>query len=155
MTTSATHSTLDSLPETRRPLNILYADDVRELRDFMCLFLGREGHHVETASDGQSALERLIQAPGAFDLLITDHQMPCLNGLELVTRVRELPFAGKIVVFSSEQSAAILTGYRRLAVDFILSKPSFPASLRSMLRFLFGPAKDESSTAEPPAKDQT
>jgi len=119
-----------------RTLHILYADDMRELRRLLEITLGRDGHTVETAEDGQEALNRITATPSAFDLLITDHHMPNMNGLELVSRLRSLPFAGKIVVFSSELSEEVADAYRRLKVDCILPKPIFPATLRAVLATL-------------------
>ncbi len=124
-------------PPAVRPLRILYADDLRQLREFMTVMLGREGHLVETVEDGAEALDLLDRAPDAFDLLITDHHMPRLNGLELVRAVRRLPFAGKIIVFSSELDEMVHERYRRLHVDLILPKPIFPVTFRQMLNELY------------------
>ena len=126
-----------SEPRPIRSLHILYAEDLKQLRDFMGIMLGREGHTVETADDGTAALERLGSDLSAFDLLITDHHMPRLNGLELVRCLRRLPFAGRIIVFSSELSEEINEQYRKLGVDLILPKPIFPVTFRTMLRELF------------------
>jgi len=116
---------------------VLYADDMRELRTLLEMILRRDGGYtVETVPDGRDALERIVAAPGAFDVLITDHHMPCMNGLELVGRLRALRFPGQIVVFSSELSEEIATAYRQLRVDCILPKPVFPATLRAVLATL-------------------
>ena len=120
-----------------RPLRILYADDMKQLREFMTIMLNREGHTVETVPDGADALEWIDRAPTAFDLLITDHHMPRLTGLELVRAVRHLPFAGKIIVFSSELSELVHERYQRLNVDLILPKPIFPVTFRQLLHQLY------------------
>ena len=121
-----------------RPLHILYADDMPELRVLLQDALALEGHSIETAGDGNQALERLKQAQSGFDLVITDHHMPGISGLELVRQARELPYPGKIVVFSSGLSEPVQEEYRRFSVDAILTKPVFPAMLDSMLVQLFG-----------------
>ena len=120
-------------------LRILYADDMRELREVARIALGREGHVIECVCDGQEALERITADPHAYDLLITDHHMPNLDGLELVTHVRTLPFEGKIMVFSSELSASVSAAYHDLKVDRILFKPVFPSELRAILSEMFAP----------------
>jgi CheY-like chemotaxis protein len=122
-----------------RPLRVLYADDMKELRDLLKIVLGKEGHLVETVSDGTLAHELLVANPNAYDLLITDHHMVDMNGLELVQRVRELPYAGKILIFSSELSAEVTAAYHRLAVDQVIHKPVFPAALRKLIADMFGP----------------
>ncbi len=135
-----------------RPLHILYAADLRELRELIGCGLTREGHHIETVGDGGEALKRLTPALAAFDLLITDHQMPGLNGLELVRHIRQLPFSGKIIIFSSELSQAVQEQYRQLAVDLILPKLIFPVTLHRMLEQLFAPGSAEPWRREVPAQ---
>ncbi len=98
--------------------------------------LSREGHGIECVADGRLALARVIADPG-FDLVITDHHMPNMNGLELVTRLREQEFAGKIMVFSSELGSAVAADYTRLKVDHILYKPVYPSVLRQALHAMF------------------
>jgi CheY-like chemotaxis protein len=122
----------------RRPLRILYADDVRELREVARISFGREGHHIECVDDGAEALAK-VSASADLDLLITDHHMPRLNGLELVRALRTgpAPFDGKIIVFSSELSPEVAQQYREFAVNRILYKPVFPSQLREVLKELF------------------
>lgn len=133
----ATTVTTPATAPAVRPLHILYAEDLKQLRDFMGLMLGREGHTVETADDGSIALDRLNSDLTAFDLLITDHHMPRMNGLELVRRVRATSFAGRIIVFSSELNEEVHDQYRQLGVNLILPKPIFPVTFRELLRDLY------------------
>ena len=120
----------------RPSLRILYADDLRELREVARISFSRDGHGIECCEDGSLALQR-YQADPKFDLIITDHHMPNMNGLEFVTRLRELEFPGKIIVFSSELSEAVARQYREQRVDRILYKPIFPSVLRQNLAELF------------------
>jgi two-component system chemotaxis response regulator CheY len=128
-------------PSPKRSLRILYADDLKELRDVARIALGREGHVIDCVEDGQLALERLRVDPNAYDLLISDHHMPHLDGLGLITHVRELPFSGKILIFSSELSTMVSDAYHELRVDRILFKPVFPSELRQVLVDLFSPVE--------------
>jgi two-component system chemotaxis response regulator CheY len=116
--------------------HILYADDMPDLRRLLEMTLGRDGHTVATVPDGRAALDLITAAPAAFDLLITDHHMPVMNGLELVGRLRQLQFAGRIIIFSAALSAEVSAAYRRLRVDYILPKPIFPDTLRALLATL-------------------
>lgn len=106
---------------------------MRELRDLAMITLGRDGHTVECVKDGQAALGRLSAQPDAFDLLITDHHMPNMNGLELIQQVRTLPYKGKIIVFCSELSQDVNQSYCNLGVNEILYKPIMPSELRNVL----------------------
>lgn len=133
----ATTSSPAAAPDPgRRALRILFADDVRELRHVAQISFTRQGHQVECFADGQLALDRFLTDRN-FDLVITDHHMPNLNGLGFVTRLRELAFTGRIMVFSSELSDLVARQYRELNVDRILYKPVFPSTLRQTLAELF------------------
>jgi len=120
-----------------RPIRVLYAEDMKELRDLMGIVLDSEAYHLETRENGQLAFARLCLNLADFDLLITDHHMPVMNGLELVQHLRRLGFAGKIIVFTSELSPSIHAGYSALKVDRMLPKPIRPATLRQLLVELF------------------
>jgi CheY-like chemotaxis protein len=124
-----------------RTLRILYADDLPELRDVARISFGREGHETECFADGALAFARIL-ADSNFDLVITDHHMPNMNGLEFVKKLREVGFAGKVMVFSSELSEIVARQYREQKVDRILYKPVFPSVLRKALVELF-PGEEE------------
>jgi two-component system chemotaxis response regulator CheY len=109
-----------------------------ELREVARISMGRDGHQVECVEDGAEALEKIgADASSPFDVVITDHHMPNMNGVELVMQLRAQGFPGKIMVFSSELSREIHGAYQRLNVDRILYKPIFPSTLRQVLIDLY------------------
>ena len=136
--TSSASSPVAGSP-AHRSLRILYADDLVELRRVAEISLSREGHGVECCENGDLALARIVADP-AFDLVITDHHMPNMNGLELVAKLRECSYGGKIMVFSSELSEEVAAQYREQKVDRILYKPVIPSTLRRTLNELFPPS---------------
>jgi len=117
----------------KRTKRVLYVDDMRELREVARLALSRSGHRGECAPDGKDALELVRANPGVFDIVITDHHMAVMNGIELVMKLRELNFAGKIVVVSSELNLEVEMDYRRLGIDRILYKPVELSELRALV----------------------
>src|SRR5262249_32676833 len=116
-----------------RTWRILYAEDVRELREIARMTLKPEGHAIECVNDGRAALERLQAAPEAFDVILMDHHMPRMNGLEFVEELRKMKWPGKIIVFSSELRKEVERAYLALHVDLVLPKPIFPSELRKAL----------------------
>ena len=122
----------EAVDPARKQLRVLYADDMLQLRELLVIVLSRDGHTVDTAANGFDALEKVTAAPSAYDVIITDHHMPGMNGLELVTSIRQTPYQGKIIIFSSELSEAVNTAYHRLKVHCILPKPIFPSQLREL-----------------------
>ncbi|MEI6413385.1 MAG: response regulator [Pseudomonadota bacterium] len=68
---------------------ILSVDDSASIRQMVALTLERNGYAVTQAADGREALTRL--RGGGIDMIITDINMPNMNGIELVRQVRALP----------------------------------------------------------------
>lgn len=85
--------------------------------------LTRSGHVVACVNDGHEAWVALTARPDGYDVLITDHDMPRLNGLALVTQLRANGFGGHIVVVSGSIDAVLAAKYRALEVDAMLAKP--------------------------------
>jgi DNA-binding response OmpR family regulator len=98
-------------------------DDEDAVSSLVCEILQYHGHQVTTLANGRLAWEKLSAAPGTFDVLILDLNMPGLNGLELARRARDLPFAGLIFVMSGRLSETDRAEFQRLRVDRIIEKP--------------------------------
>jgi DNA-binding response OmpR family regulator len=116
------------------PLNVLLAEDERSVAFSISFALKADGHKIEIVNDGEEALSELTRKPGAFDLLITDHSMPRMNGVELVKRLRNIAFSGKIVVLSAHLSAENRAAYLALGVDTMIPKPFDVHLLRAAIR---------------------
>jgi two-component system, chemotaxis family, chemotaxis protein CheY len=117
----------------RKTKRVLYVDDMRELRDVARLALTRVGHKVDTAPDGADAFAMIVKNSAAYDMVITDHHMAGMNGLELVMKLREINFPGMIAIVSSELNSDVEHEYRALGVERILNKPVELARLRALV----------------------
>ncbi|MCB9706925.1 MAG: response regulator [Myxococcales bacterium] len=103
--------------------SILVVDDEAVVREFIVATLLPLGHHLVTASDGESALEAALASPP--DLVISDVMMPGMDGWSLVRRVRTHPRLAFVpFIFLSALSSVddILKGFR-LGADDYLPKP--------------------------------
>lgn len=105
-----------------RPLRILCADDNAMLGDMMLCLFSRAGHWVEHVANGLDAWERISADVLNYDVILTDHQMPGLTGLELVELLRQAKFRGRIVVHTSALTPAEFERYRALGVANIVIK---------------------------------
>jgi CheY-like chemotaxis protein len=113
----------------KRRLRVLCADDDQNVALILKYALENEGHHVECLDDGSAALRRVVEDLKFFDLIITDHHMPSLSGLEFVKKLRENKFPGRIIVHSSNLQESTTSAYQALEVDHILRKPVHLAEL--------------------------
>jgi CheY-like chemotaxis protein len=116
--------------KTRR---VLYVDDMRELREVASLALTRCGHKVDSAPDGKDALDMVMANMDAYDIVISDHHMGGMNGLELVMRLREIRYPGMIAIVSSELNEDVEEEYRHHGIERILYKPVALSDLRSLV----------------------
>ncbi len=112
-------------------ISILIVDDERSMRDFLKILLNKEGYKVDTASDGNQALEYIKEK--AFDLVITDIQMTGMSGLELLNAIKEhsptLPVV-IITAFASPDDAVF--AMKNGAFDYV-SKPFNVDEIKSVV----------------------
>lgn len=108
----------------RRCVRILHAEDDTLVARYVASFLTAKGYLIETVTNGRDALARIIAKPGFFDVLIADHSMPELTGLECATALRKLGYPGKIIVFASSLSAEVEAQFLAIGVSRILRKSS-------------------------------
>jgi len=98
------------------PLRILVADDVAQNLELLTLRLGRLGHQLATASDGEQAL--VLAQSQAFDVILMDVQMPLLDGLAATRRLRQWERqTGRPAVPVVALTASVLEEDRRATQD--------------------------------------
>ena len=73
--------------------------------------------------DGEDALARLKELPNHYHILITDHLMKRVSGLEFLVKLPVNVFKGRIIVLSGYFSLDLDAKYRALKVDRIMRKP--------------------------------
>ncbi|HRI83783.1 MAG TPA: response regulator [Opitutaceae bacterium] len=128
-----TSSFLANGPRQRR---FLYVEDFPSMRELMEVVLAGDGHALTCAANGLEALELVVAEPHSFDFVITDHDMPVMNGVELVTALRSIGFRGRILVLSAALTPETEEAYAGLRVDCVLAKPVPPLVLRTVISTL-------------------
>ncbi len=101
---------------------ILHAEDDQMMSILTARYLTERGYRIETAANGLEALAKVLNHPGSYDLIITDHVMPDLTGLAWLTTLRKTGYPGKIIVFATQFSADVEAQFRAVGVDCILWK---------------------------------
>lgn len=117
--------------------NILLVDDDEMVRYSLKRYLSKEGYNVTEAENGVSALKQIEEAQ--FDLIITDIIMPEMEGLELITALRESYPLMPIIAMSGGgrmNKAEYLSIANMMGVMATLSKPFAPEELVGAVRKL-------------------
>lgn len=107
----------------KEALQILAVEDEKAVAQILAVVLGGPMAKVTSAADGWEALIKIAASTRPFDVVITDHRMPRMSGLELVRRLRARQFTGKILVLSAHLSDEDIQAYEELHVDMMMSKP--------------------------------
>ena len=105
------------------PLRILVVEDEKAVAHMIALVLGGPTSQISKARNGWEALIKIGATAQPFDVIITDHRMPRMTGLQLVHRLRGQNFGGKILVLSAHLSDEVIDAYRNLGVDMMMTKP--------------------------------
>jgi len=112
-----------------RSLRVLVVDDEPNTLDVVSGYLRGDGHRVLTAADGSEAMNRFMTED--IDLVITDHGMPGMNGLQLASALHRIDPANPVI---------LLTGFafgpeqQPTSIDWVLKKPLVREELREAMR---------------------
>jgi two-component system, cell cycle response regulator len=121
------------MSEGRQALRLLIVEDEPTQRLLLQRILQRAGYEVESAADGEQALRKL--AAGTFQMLLTDWDMPGMNGVTLCRRARSAGLEGYLYILlltSHGSTAEVVAGLEAGADDF-LRKPAEEAELLARL----------------------
>lgn len=102
---------------------IIFVDDSDTIRKFVAMGLRLKNFLIDLASDGQEALEKIVI--NKVDLVITDLNMPNMDGFELITNLRNDPEYAKIpiIVLSTENQTEEMKKAMDLGANSYLVKP--------------------------------
>jgi CheY-like chemotaxis protein len=113
---------------------ILLADDDAATRDLVRRALATDGHSVTSTQDGSEALDKLQEAPTGYDLLITDVQMPGLDGIALA----EQGLAGhsqlRILLMSGFADELGRADHLKAKISSVLTKPFTLEQIRAAVK---------------------
>lgn len=116
-----------------RALRVLLVEDDVTNQLVVSRLLGRLGHQTEIAADGRAALEAFDRAGGRFDLVVTDLQMPHMDGTELIEQLRARVPALPIIVLTAHTMDASDDWLAMTRADCCVSKPLSIAELVAAL----------------------
>ncbi len=114
--------------------SILVVDDTRSMRKMVAAVLRPAGYEVEEAGDGVEALE--LARARVFDLVVTDQNMPGMDGVSLIRELRCLPDYDPValLVLSTEASPELKQKARNAGATGWMVKPFDPQRMIEIVR---------------------
>jgi len=117
---------------------ILLAEDDAATRDLVQRALALDGHQVIVTQDGAEALEKLQAAPDRIELLISDVQMPGVDGIELVEKGLAAAPTLRVVLMSGFAGEFGRAEHLKGRIARIITKPFTLEQIRSAVKAALG-----------------
>lgn len=111
-------------------------DDSITVRKVLNTTFSSAGYEVLEAKDGEDAMQKLADSP--VDILVTDLNMPCMNGIDLIKEVRNRPGNRflPIVMLTSENQPDMKQAGKAAGASGWITKPFKPEHLLSIVRMI-------------------
>ena len=120
---------------------ILIADDEESMRMLVARAIAMDAHSIVTARDGAEALEILTREDGAFDLLLSDIQMPVMDGIALALAVaRDFPRVTILLMTGFADQRERASNLNAIAHD-VITKPFSVGAIRAAVADALGARK--------------
>lgn len=115
---------------------IMAVDDSPTVRKVLNATLSGAGYQVIEANDGRDALEKLDKT--SIDLLVTDLNMPTMDGVELIRSVRQKPGNRflPIIMLTAEKQAGMKAEGKKAGASGWVTKPFHPEQLLSVIKMV-------------------
>jgi two-component system capsular synthesis sensor histidine kinase RcsC len=135
---------------------ILIVDDAKATRDALSNIFSVMGFKVDVASNGNEGLN--LFSKNSFDLVITDLQMPGMDGWNLAFRIKDKSPNTPVVLITGSEKEAVMEKLKGGCVDSVLFKPFRLEDIQEMVQKMLGnrtlqrgillPAKDRNSSSK-------
>ena len=119
-------------PSPRKQLKVLFADDEIHLQELIAAELPRMGHKVTVCADGFQAVDAIEN--GAYDCLIVDLDMPGMNGIEVIKKLKQVNPRTEAIVLTGKGSTDSAIAALRLGAFDYMQKPCKLVELQALLQ---------------------
>ena len=116
-------SGIDTRLDDSRARQVLVVEDMVPLQEYIAETLQDLGVEVTTADDGLTALEQIDARPQAFDLIVSDITMPRMDGMQLLTRLRERHYPAPFIVLTAHGQDDLIVRFLKAGACDYLIKP--------------------------------
>jgi len=137
---------LASAEEETHRVRILFVEDNALVAEAIASLLVDAGHEVVTAADGEEAWTRLSAQPDAFDLVISDLNLPGISGRELLEKISKQHIPVPVLMVTGYSEMEEIELLRKLGAKAVLKKP---VQTRELLDFVAYYAGEKAASGNP------
>ncbi|MGA7161468.1 MAG: response regulator [Bacteroidota bacterium] len=119
---------------------ILIVEDNDAMRELLKTILQNDGHMVISASDGLEAIEYYKTEGKKIELIITDIEMPKLNGVEAYRQIKKINSGVKVIFVSGTLNKKLEEQLKTDGIVGFFQKPYAPADILTKVREILGVA---------------
>jgi len=105
-------------------LSVLCVEDIDFSRESLAYYLQRRCKRVDLAANGKIGLE-MFRA-NSYDVVLTDVQMPVMNGMELAQEIKALSPSTPVIIITAHSDEETRSQAAKIGVDSYITKPFFP-----------------------------
>lgn len=117
--------------EYSHSLDVLYVEDDLNLREETAAMLESFFKRLDTAVDGKDGLDRYHEH--LYDIIITDINMPRMNGIDMIKQIREIHPEQKIIAISAHNEGDILVNLIKAGISNFILKPIIQSDILNAL----------------------
>ncbi len=114
---------IQQMKENTKELNILVVEDNKVFHAMYKKLLSGYFKEYHVAMDGLEGLKMYQEKPSKYDIIISDHQMPKMDGLEMITEIKKINPEAHVIFITGTSEIDVLTQVTFMSIDAIISKP--------------------------------
>jgi len=112
---------IELMKSISQDVRLLYVEDDAEIRKQLSKYLGKIFRYVDVAAEGQEGLTKFRE--NSYDLIVTDIQMPYMNGLEMIAEMKTIRSDLEVIIITAFNDTRYMTDAIRLGVNNYILKP--------------------------------
>ncbi len=120
---------------------ILIVDDSKDIRDILSKMLSLMGFEAAVASNGNEALNLFLT--DSFDLVLTDLEMPDLDGWTLALHIKDKSPNTPVVMMTGSEKEAVMERLKGSCIDSILFKPFMLEDIQKTVQIMLDERLEE------------